>query len=67
MTRSDIGNYLGLAVETVSRQFSHFQELGVIKVSRKHVIINNSQFLKSITNFDGKYEEEKKEKEVSLN
>ena len=64
MTRSDIGNYLGLAVETVSRQFSHFQELGVIKVSRKHVIINKSQFLKSITNLEGKYEEEK---EASLN
>ncbi|WP_455202537.1 fumarate/nitrate reduction transcriptional regulator Fnr [Kaarinaea lacus] len=64
MTRSDIGNYLGLAVETVSRQFSHFQEMGVITVSRKHVIISNSQFLKSITNFDGKYEDEK---EVSLN
>ena len=59
MTRSDIGNYLGLAVETVSRQFSHFQELGTIKVSRKHVIINNPQFLKSITNIEGKYEEEK--------
>ena len=64
MTRSDIGNYLGLAVETVSRQFSHFQELGVIKVSRKHVIIIQSHFLKSITNLDGKYEEDR---EATLN
>ena len=59
MTRSDIGNYLGLAVETVSRQFSHFQELNVVKVSRKHIIIQKPEFLRSITNFDGKYQLDK--------
>lgn len=37
MTRTDIGNYLGMAVETVSRQFTHFQEQGVLKASRKHI------------------------------
>ena len=52
MTRSDIGNYLGLAVETVSRQFSHFQELDIVKVSRKHIIINKPEFLRTITNPD---------------
>ncbi|HEY5603928.1 MAG TPA: fumarate/nitrate reduction transcriptional regulator Fnr [Gammaproteobacteria bacterium] len=56
MTRSDIGNYLGLAVETVSRQFSHFQELNVVKVSRKHIIIQNPEFLRLITNFDIKHQ-----------
>jgi CRP/FNR family transcriptional regulator len=37
MSRSDIGNYLGLAVETVSRIFTRFQDEGVLSVQRKHV------------------------------
>ena len=39
MSRTDIGNYLGLAVETVSRMFTRFQEQGLIDVRRKHVVI----------------------------
>lgn len=39
MSRNDIGNYLGLAVETVSRLFSRFQEDGLLQVARKHVRI----------------------------
>lgn len=39
MSRNDIGNYLGMAVETVSRLFSRFQEEGLLKVARKHVHI----------------------------
>ena len=31
------GNYLGLAVETVSRLFTRFQDEGLLKVERKHV------------------------------
>ncbi len=41
MTRSDIGNYLGLAIETVSRLFSQFQKKGIINVSDKLVEITN--------------------------
>lgn len=41
MSRHDIGNYLGLAVETISRMFSRFQEEGVISVHRKNIVINN--------------------------
>jgi CRP/FNR family transcriptional regulator, anaerobic regulatory protein len=37
MSRNDIGNYLGLAVETVSRLFTHFQELSLLNVHRKSV------------------------------
>ena len=37
MSRSDIANMLGLAVETISRLFSLFQEQGLLEVERKHV------------------------------
>ncbi len=39
MARSDIGNYLGLAVETVSRIFTRLQTMGVLKVEGKEVEI----------------------------
>lgn len=45
MSRSDIANMLGLAVETVSRLFSHFQEEGLIHVERKHVQILDKEKL----------------------
>lgn len=37
MSRHDIGSYLGLAVETVSRLFTRFQDEGLLLVDRKHV------------------------------
>ena len=39
MTREEIGSYLGLKLETVSRLFSRFQEDGLIEVHQKHVRI----------------------------
>jgi len=39
MTREEIGSYLGLKLETVSRAFSKFQEEGFINVQQKHVQI----------------------------
>ena len=39
MARSDIGNYLGLAVETVSRIFTRFQTMGILRVEGKEVEI----------------------------
>jgi CRP/FNR family transcriptional regulator, anaerobic regulatory protein len=39
MTREEIGSYLGLKLETVSRIFSRFQEEGLIEVQQKHVRI----------------------------
>ncbi len=39
MTREEIGSYLGLKLETVSRAFSRFQEEGLISVQQKHVRI----------------------------
>ena len=39
MTREEIGSYLGLKLETVSRLFSKFQEEGFIEVNQKHILI----------------------------
>jgi CRP/FNR family transcriptional regulator len=39
MSRQDIGCYLGLAVETVSRTLTRFQENGVLMVNRREVEI----------------------------
>lgn len=48
MTREEIGSYLGLKLETVSRAFSRFQEEGHIAVQQKHVRILNVTGLKTI-------------------
>jgi CRP/FNR family transcriptional regulator len=37
MTRQEIGSYLGLKLETVSRSFSKFQEQGIIEAQGKHI------------------------------
>lgn len=39
MTRQEIGSYLGLKLETVSRAFSAFDAVGLIKVNLKHIEI----------------------------
>lgn len=37
MSRQEIGSYLGLKLETISRAFSHFQESGLINVKTRSV------------------------------
>ena len=39
MTRGDIGNYLGLTVETVSRLLGRFQKNSLIEVDGKYIRI----------------------------
>jgi len=39
MSRTDIANLLGMAVETISRLFSQLQEQELLQVERKHVQI----------------------------
>ncbi|KAF7787325.1 CRP/FNR family transcriptional regulator, anaerobic regulatory protein [Pseudoalteromonas rubra] len=39
MTRGEIGNYLGLTVETISRLLSRFQKAEIIKVEGKFITI----------------------------
>lgn len=45
MTRRDIGSYLGLSLETVSRSFSILASMGVIEVHRKMVTILETEML----------------------
>ena len=48
MSRTDIGNYLGLTVETVSRVLSRFQKLGVLSVDNKEINIIDAELLRSV-------------------
>ena len=41
MSRNEIGNYLGLAVETVSRVFTRFQQSGLLEAEGKEVNLIN--------------------------
>ncbi|AIL32345.1 fumarate/nitrate reduction transcriptional regulator Fnr [Basilea psittacipulmonis] len=50
MTRFDIGNYLGLTLETVSRLMSKMSKDGVISVEKKLVKINDVSLLRKIVN-----------------
>nr|WP_315478986.1 fumarate/nitrate reduction transcriptional regulator Fnr [uncultured Rhodoferax sp.] len=50
MTREEIGSYLGLKLETVSRTFSKFVEDGIVEVKQRHVRILNTEALKDIVN-----------------
>ena len=48
MSRNDIGNYLGLAVETVSRLFSRLQEDGILLVHSRHVQLRDIARLQAL-------------------
>ena len=50
MTREEIGSYLGLKLETVSRAFSKFQEDGVLDVKQRQIQVLNPQALQDLVN-----------------
>ena len=50
MTREEIGSYLGLKLETVSRTFSKFAEDGIVEVKQRYVRIINPDALQDIVN-----------------
>ena len=50
MSRADIGNYLGLTVETVSRVFSRFQKQGLLEVDKKEIEIKDIDALQELAN-----------------
>ena len=50
MTREEIGSYLGLKLETVSRTFSKFADDGVVEVKQRYVRIVDTDALRAIVN-----------------
>ena len=48
MTRDEIGSYLGLKLETISRVLSRFQHEGLIQVHHKHLRILDTERLRTI-------------------
>lgn len=48
MTREEIGSFLGLKLETVSRTFSKFAEDGLIEVKHRHVRILDIEALQTL-------------------
>jgi CRP/FNR family transcriptional regulator len=48
MTREEIGTYLGLKLETVSRCFSKFQEDGILAVKQRHIQVLDPAALQRI-------------------
>ena len=50
MTREEIGSYLGMKLETVSRTFSKFSEDNIIEVKQRQIHIKDADALKRIVN-----------------
>jgi CRP/FNR family transcriptional regulator len=50
MTREEIGSYLGMKLETVSRTFSKFSDDGLVEVKQRHIHILDAEALKRIVN-----------------
>jgi CRP/FNR family transcriptional regulator len=48
MTRREIGSYLGIKLETVSRVFSRLAEEGVVQVNQRHIVILNPAALEAL-------------------
>jgi CRP/FNR family transcriptional regulator len=48
MTRQDIGSYLGLKLETVSRLLANLNNDGVLSVDRREIIFKDLEALKEI-------------------
>jgi len=52
MSREEIGNYLGLTLETVSRLFSRFAREGLLHINQREVHILDMQALRQLSGSD---------------
>jgi CRP/FNR family transcriptional regulator, anaerobic regulatory protein len=50
MTREEIGSYLGLKLETVSRAFSRFQDDGILTVKQRQIEVLDPDALQKLVN-----------------
>jgi CRP/FNR family transcriptional regulator len=50
MTREEIGSYLGMKLETVSRTFSKFSDEGIVEVKQRQISIRDAEALQRIVN-----------------
>jgi CRP/FNR family transcriptional regulator len=48
MSREDIGNYLGLTIESISRLLSRFRKMGLLQVDKREVILLEPARLKAM-------------------
>jgi CRP/FNR family transcriptional regulator len=53
MTREEIGSYLGLKLETVSRAFSKFQEEGLLEVKQRQIRVLDVHALQALVDGSG--------------
>jgi CRP/FNR family transcriptional regulator len=51
MTREDIGSYLGLTLETVSRLLSRFHKRGIVAVRQRHVCLLDAERLRALADY----------------
>jgi CRP/FNR family transcriptional regulator len=54
MTREEIGSFLGLSLETVSRLFSRFQDEALVTVQQKHIRILDVARMKSVMSHESR-------------
>jgi len=48
MSRTDIANYLGLAMETVCREFAKLKDRNILQFERRSVTITNTECLRGL-------------------
>jgi CRP/FNR family transcriptional regulator len=53
MTREEIGSYLGLKLETVSRAFSKLQDEGALEVKQRQIRVLDPAALQALVNGSG--------------
>lgn len=52
MSREEIGSFLGLTLETISRLFSRFQREGIIRIQQREVTLLDREALQALTKAD---------------